>query len=129
MEFLNRSLLDDKRFQMRLEKEKQRNLLRERKAQLKKERNKYRKKITKPSTSKLVLVAAFIISLEILIFCEVVYFYNPDPGILITLIGVPVTIVPIVLGYLRKSTAENTSGGIVYETAMSERGQTEGIGD
>lgn len=129
MILLDKALLDDKTFQKRLEKEKERNIIRERKAQLAEERNKYRSQAKKPTTSKLLLAAAFLISIEILIFCEAVYFLYPDPGILITLIGVPVTIVPIALGYLRKSTAENTVGGIVYDSAMADYNSSSGIGD
>lgn len=129
MMFLDSRLLDDKKFKLELEKERSKAIVRERKEQLVKEKSKYRKKSKKPPTSKLLLVAAFVISLEILIFCEVAYFFNPDPMILTTLIGVPVTVVPIALGYLRKSTAENTANGIVYEMAMAEKDSVAGIGD
>lgn len=129
MMFLDSRLLDDKKFELELEKERSKAIVRERKEQLAKEKVKYRKKSKKPTTSKLLLVAAFVISLEILIFCEVAYFFNPDPMILTTLIGVPVTVVPIALGYLRKSTAENTANGIVYEMAMAEKDSVAGIGD
>nr|DAO45780.1 MAG TPA: hypothetical protein [Caudoviricetes sp.] len=132
MGFFNRELLYDVEFRKELKKERDETLIRERKQQLSEERAKYRKKIRKPSTSKLLLVAAFLISFEILIFCEIAYFYNPDPMILTTLIGVPVTVVPIALGYLRKSMAENTADGIVYEMAMADRAdknEVTGYGD
>lgn len=83
----------------------------------------------KVPTSKILLAGTFLISIEILVFCEVAYFFNPDATILIALLSVPVSIVPVALGYLKKSCAENTSGGIVYETAMSERSEETGIGD
>ena len=41
-----------------------------------------------------------------------------DLSALYVLIGVPVSLVPICLGYYWKSCQENTSGGIVYDTAM-----------
>lgn len=129
MVFLDRTLLDDKTFQKRLEKEKTNRIIRERKQQIEEERRKCRKIRKKPTTSKLLLASAFLISIEILIFCEIAYLFYPDPGILATLIGVPVTIVPIALGYLRKSTAENTAGGIVYDSAMANYNETSGIGD
>jgi hypothetical protein len=91
---------------------------------VKKKRNK-----KKVPTSKILLAGTFLISIEILVFCEVAYFFNPDATILIALLGVPVSIVPVALGYLKKSCAENTSGGIVYETVMSNRGDQAGIGD
>lgn len=90
---------------------------------VKKKRNK------KIPTSKILLAGTFLISIEILVFCEVAYFFNPDATILIALLSVPVSIVPVALGYLKKSCAENTSGGIVYETAMSGRSEETGIGD
>ena len=37
--------------------------------------------------------------------------------------------VPIGLGYLKKSAAENTADGIVYEMAMAEQRQASGYGD
>lgn len=83
----------------------------------------------KVPTSKILLAGTFLISIEILVFCEVAYFFNPDATILIALLSVPVSIVPVALGYLKKSCAENTSGGIVYETAMSGRSDETGIGD
>ena len=39
------------------------------------------------------------------------------------LIGIPATIIPIVLGYYSKSKAENTAGGITYDMAMMEMSQ------
>lgn len=129
MAFFDKWLLDDHKFETRLKKEQRKALIRERKEIIRKEKAKNQRVHKKPTTSKLLLAAAFVVSLEILIFCEAAYFFNPDSGILITLIGVPVTIVPIGLGYFKKSTAENTADGIVYEMAMAEQNQVSGIGD
>ena len=46
-----------------------------------------------------------------------------DMSAMYALISVPVTLVPIVLGYLIKSKAENTQHGITYEIAMLEKQQ------
>lgn len=116
--------LTQSKFRKELEIEKQKVLERKRKEILRTVRKKYRRKLKKPSTSKLLLWAAVFISVEILIYCEVAYFLYQDPGFLAALVGVPITLAPIAHDYMKKSTAENTSGGIVYETAMQDRGET-----
>jgi hypothetical protein len=44
-----------------------------------------------------------------------------DISAMYVLIGVPVSLVPIVLGYYWKSKNENTAGGITYDIAMKEK--------
>lgn len=110
-------MLTQEKFRKKFEREQQRNLSRERKLKLKEERNKFRKK---PSTSKILLVAVILICIEVLAFCEYAYLLNPDPSCLGSVIGSIATIVSLILGYFWKSKAENTSGGIVYESAMAE---------
>lgn len=109
-------MLTQEQFRKKYEKEKERNLSIERKRKLKEEHNKYKKK---PSMSKILLVTVIIICIEVLAFCEYAYFLNPDPSCLGSVIGSIVTIVSLILGYFWKSKAENTSGGIVFETAMA----------
>lgn len=46
-----------------------------------------------------------------------------DLSAMYALIGIPATIIPIVLGYYSKSKAENTAGGITYDMAMMEMSQ------
>lgn len=75
----------------------------------------------KISTSKIILFVVFLICIEILIFCEIMMDKYGDMSAMYALISVPVTLVPIVIGYLIKSRAENTSGGITYEIAMLEK--------
>lgn len=77
----------------------------------------------KISTSKVILFVVFLICIEILIFCEVMMDKYGDMSAMYALISVPVTLVPIVLGYLIKSKAENTQHGITYEIAMLEKQQ------
>lgn len=87
-----------------------------------KEKNKLKFKF--PSTSKLVLFAVFLMCIEILIFSQYAMLRFGDISAMYTLIGVPVALIPTICMYMNKSKAENTSGGIVYETAMHELNQT-----
>jgi len=77
----------------------------------------------KISTSKLVLLVVFIICIEIIIFAEIMMNKYGDLSAMYALIGVPVSLVPIVLGYFNKSKAQNTVGGITYDMAMLDRTQ------
>lgn len=75
------------------------------------------------STSKIVLLVVFILCIEIVIFCEVMMNKYGDLSAMYALIGVPVSLVPICLGYFNKSKAQNTVGGITYDMAMLDRTQ------
>ena len=77
----------------------------------------------KISTTKIILFVVFLICIEILVFCEIMMDKYGDMSAMYALISVPVTLVPIVLGYLIKSKAENTQHGITYEIAMLEKQQ------
>ncbi len=74
----------------------------------------------KLETSKLVLWIVFIICIEILIYTQVVVLILRDSNALYTLVGVPVTLVPIILGYYWKARSQNIKGGITYDTAMKQ---------
>lgn len=93
------------------------------KQKLKELKNKYRTKIKKPTTSKLALLAVFLICFEVLIFAECFMWQFQDSSALYALIGVPVAIIPTLVAYYSKSKAENTAGGITYEMAMIEHQQ------
>lgn len=95
------------------------------KNELKAEKGKYRKK---PTTSKLLLVTVVILCVEIVIFSQYVMIKFQDLTALYTLIGVPVTLVPVALGYYYKAKSENTIGGVTYETAIHQM-ETENIVD
>lgn len=82
--------------------------------------NKQSKKKEKIETSKLVLWVVFIICIEILLYTQVVVLILRDSNTLYTLVGVPVTLVPITLGYYWKARSQNTKGGITYDTAMKQ---------
>lgn len=75
-------------------------------------------KIKLPSTSKIVLMVVFLLNLQIICFVEKAIMTYGDLSALYALIGMPVTIIPIVLGYYSKAKAENTAGGIVYDSAI-----------
>lgn len=87
---------------------------------LKAERNKYKKK--KFSTSKLVLGA--MISLVFIVAIWFMYESHrlADLSQAYALLGIIASLAPVIWGYYSKSKAENTEGGIVYESAMREQG-------
>lgn len=89
---------------------------------LKAERAKGRqKKSRRISNSKLVLWA-----MVILVFCIAIWFMYEshrlcDLSQAYALLGIVASLAPVIFGYYSKSKAENTEGGIVYETAMKEQ--------
>lgn len=99
------------------------NIYLKRKNELREERKKYKRKIKLPSTSKLLLLGAVFICFEIIIFAEYVMLKFGDISSLYTLIGVPATLIPVILGYFYKAKAENTVGGIVYDATMKNNEQ------
>lgn len=88
---------------------------------LKAERSKGRQKKSRSiSNSKLVLWA-----MVILVFCIAIWFMYEshrlcDLSQAYALLGIVASLAPVIFGYYSKSRAENTEGGIVYETAMKE---------
>lgn len=93
---------------------------RERKRKLKEEKKKYSPKLKLPSTSKLILLGAVLLCLQIVIFCEYVMLELGDTSAMYVLVGIPATLIPIIWGYYSKSKAENTKGGITYDMAMMQ---------
>lgn len=112
--------MSDREYKSRLKAIQESNRNKEREMRLEKERKKYGFKLKLPSTSKIVLAITFLMCLQIMFFCEYAMLTSGDFSALYVLIGAPVTLVPIALGYMVKSKAENTSGGIVYEQAMHD---------
>lgn len=90
----------------------------ERKKKLKEEKRKYSRKLKLPSTSKMILLGAVLLCLEIVIFCEYVMITLGDTSAMYVLVGIPATLIPVIWGYYSKSKAENTKGGITYDMAM-----------
>lgn len=72
-----------------------------------------------PSTSKLVLFGMIILCIQIVVFVEWVMWETKNISALYALIGIPVALTPVIWGYYSKSKAENTRGGIVYESTMA----------
>lgn len=79
-----------------------------------------KKKGKRLSTSKIALFTVFVLCIQIILFCEFMMFKTQDISAMYVLIGVPVSLITVVLGYYHKSAAENTAGGIVYDSAMME---------
>lgn len=114
------------RYEKRLDNLQKRNKYLEEKYKLQAEQNEYKTKAKAPSTSKLILWTVVLICVEIVIFSEVAMLKTGDTSALYALIGVPVTLVPSVLGYYHKAGRENCVGGVVYETAVNGSGDLEG---
>lgn len=112
--------ITEKEFEQKLKQLQQHNLSKERELKLIEEKNKYRKDIKLPSTSKLMAVYLFIILNVVLIFAMRAMWHFADLsflGVLITDVAGQVIVYMI---YALKSKAENTSGGIVYETTLAK---------
>ena len=112
--------ISEKEYENRMNRIVRKNESKERKRKLKEEKNKNKSKFKLPSTSKLILRGATLLCLEIVIFCEYAMIVLGDTSAMYALIGVPATLIPIILGYYSKSKAENTKNGIVYEQAMMQ---------
>jgi hypothetical protein len=69
----------------------------------------------------LVLTVSAILCLEVLIFCQYMIVITGDTNALYTMVGALFSFMGIVLGYFVKSTKQNTSGGITFETAMADK--------
>ena len=115
MGYMTKQEFEKKLHKIRLENQDKR-----RKQKLEDEKNKYKKKKKLPSTSKLILIGAVILCLQIIIFCEYMMWKTGDLQAMYVLIGISASLASVIIGYLLKSKAENTSGGIIYETAMEE---------
>lgn len=110
-------------FDSKLMKAKRRNETIEYKRMLREERMKYWPKFVLPSTSKIVLIVAAILCVEILFFCQWMIVRTGDTNALYAMVGVITALSSIVIGYFVKSTKQNTVGGITYETAMAQLGK------
>ena len=112
--------LSEKEFNAQMKRIRAANLTKKRKAELKEERKKGKPKKKTFSMSKIVLLGIILLCVEIVIFCEYAMLKLMYTSSMYVLIGIPVALAPIIWGYYSKSKAENTSGGIVYETAMAQ---------
>lgn len=112
--------MTEKQYNSELAKLQKRNENKERKRRLREERMKYWPKFVLPSTSKIVLIVSAILCLEVLIFCQYMIVKTGDTNALYAMVGSLFTFMGIVLGYMVKSTKENTRNGITFETAMAQ---------
>lgn len=111
-------------FNAKLEKIKEKNKEKLLKQKLKDEKGKYKQKKKLPSTSKLILIGAVLLCLQIILFCEYMMWETKDLQAQYVLIGIASSLTALILGYYFKSKAENTTGGIIFETAMEELRQS-----
>lgn len=111
-------VMTEKRFNREMARIKVENQRREWNKQLREERRKGRPSLKLPTTSKLVLVATMIICVWIVAFCMWMMYETRDTSSMYVLIGIPVAMAPTIWSYYSKAKAENTAGGITYETAM-----------
>lgn len=112
--------ISEKEFNFRMKEIQKENLSKERARKLKEEKQKGKQKRKIPSTSKLILLGMILLCVQIVVFCEYAMMTLYDASSLYVLIGIPTALAPIIWGYYSKSKAENTVGGIVYDTAMAE---------
>lgn len=110
-------------YDSKLAKLQKRNESIEYKRKLREERMKYWPKFVLPSTSKIVLIVAAVLCVEILFFCQYMILLTGDTNALYAMVGTIATLASVVLGYFVKSTRENTKNGITFETAMAELGK------
>lgn len=115
--------LTQEEFEKKLTEIQEKNKQKEYRRLLREERKKSRTKFKLPSTSKLILLVAFLLCLEIIIFCEYMMVKTGDLSSLYAMIGIASALIPLCLGYYFKSKAENTAGGITYDMAMLEANQ------
>ena len=111
-------------FDSKMAKAQKRNAEIEYRRRLREERMKYWPKFVLPSTSKIVLIVAAILCVEILFFCQWMIVQTGDTNALYAMVGVIATLASVVLGYFVKSTRENTEGGVVYLNAANQIGQS-----
>ena len=117
--------ISEKEYNAEMSRIKHENESKARMRKLKAERAKgQQRKSKKISNSKLVLWA-----MVALVFCIAIWFMYEshrlcDLSQAYALLGIVASLAPVIFGYYSKSKAENTSGGIIYETAMKEQSST-----
>lgn len=119
--------ISEREYEAQMRRLKKINESREREKKLKEERDKYGFKFKMPSTSKIVLFISLLLCLQIVFFCEQIMVDLQDTSALYVLIGIPAAMAPIVFSYFSKSKAENTEGGIIFETAMRNQADSEDV--
>ena len=115
-----------KEYERQLEKIKLKNRQLEMKRNLRKERMKGLPHFNfkKPATSKVALFLTIFITFQIVLFVEYVMLKYGDFSAAYALIGIPATLAPSIISYMNKSKAENSVGGITYDSAMAQYNST-----
>ena len=83
------------------------------------------KKRKKIPYSKIVMGLLFVLAIQIVAFSEIMMYRTENLSALYALIGISASLTAGYFGYLSHSKAENTKGGIVYDSAMAEMGMQE----
>lgn len=110
-------------FDSKLAKAKRRNETIEYRRRLREERMRYWPRFNMPPTSKIALWAGFLLMLEVIVFCQYMAFILCDPTPLIAVVGAIGGWMTMFFSYNKKSTAENSRNGIIFETAMAQLNQ------
>ena len=111
--------MTEEEYLARFRKLRSNNIQKLRRRKLWQERFRLYPKIKMPSTSKLVLLGVFLICIEVLVFSQYAMIVLGDASALYALIGVPAALIPVCLGYYSKAKAENTVGGIKYDSVVN----------
>jgi hypothetical protein len=110
-------------FDSKIAKAKRRNETIEYRRRLREERRKYWPRFHVPATSKIALWAGFLLMLEVIIFCQYMALKLYDAAPLIAIVGAIGGWMTMFFSYNKKSQAENSRDGIVFETAMAQLNQ------
>lgn len=68
--------------------------------------------------SKIMMIVMIIICVQIIVFSEWIMWLYADLSSLYALVGIAAALAASVWAYCDKSKAENTKGGIVYDSAL-----------
>ena len=112
--------MTDSKFEKKLKRAKEKNEEFKQKQRLEKIKYKYKQKRKPLSASKMVLLGAVVLCIQITLFCEYMMWKTMDLSSMYVLIGIVPSLSGVILGYYLKSKSENTAGGIIFETAMEE---------
>lgn len=111
--------ISETEYEKQLKQIQRENASRQRADILKAERQRYKHK-KKISTSKIVLAAMIFLVFIVAIWFMYESHRLADLSQAYALLGIVASLAPVIWGYYSKSKAENTEGGIVYESAMKE---------
>ena len=111
--------ISEAEYEKQLKQIQRENASKQRVENLKAERQRYKNK-KKISTSKIVLAAMIFLVFIVAIWFMYESHRLADLSQAYALLGIVASLAPVIWGYYSKSKAENTEGGIVYESAMKE---------